>query len=194
MNRAKHIYSGDFHRDSVRKVSYRFYDIPAGEVVVASTGEGLCALEFVRAGRESAKALLRARFPKAELEEREEEVHARTYGYISGKSTQRPPLHLCGTEFQRRVWECLCKIPVAKTVTYKDIAQTLGCPSAVRAVANAVAANPVAIVVPCHRVVRSDGSPGGYRWGRERKMALLERETGEVMTCRENVGEKAGET
>ena len=85
-------------------------------------------------------------------------------------------LDLGGTVFQQKVWQALCKIPVGQTATYAHIARRIGRPRAVRAVAQACAANPVAVVVPCHRVVRSDGSLSGYRWGVQRKALLLQRE------------------
>jgi AraC family transcriptional regulator of adaptative response/methylated-DNA-[protein]-cysteine methyltransferase len=84
---------------------------------------------------------------------------------------------LAGTEFQRRVWAALREVPSGETVTYAELARRIGRPAAVRAVAGACAANPAAVVVPCHRVVRSDGGLGGYRWGVERKAALLEVES-----------------
>ena len=86
------------------------------------------------------------------------------------------PLDLRGTAFQQRVWQALRKIPAGKTASYADIAERIGSPGAVRAVAQACAANPVAVAIPCHRVVRSDGALSGYRWGVQRKRALLERE------------------
>jgi O-6-methylguanine DNA methyltransferase len=86
------------------------------------------------------------------------------------------PLDVRGTAFQRRVWQELQAIPFGETRTYGQVARALGQPNAARAVAQACAANPTALVVPCHRVVRQDGTPGGYRWGVERKKALLQRE------------------
>jgi AraC family transcriptional regulator of adaptative response/methylated-DNA-[protein]-cysteine methyltransferase len=86
------------------------------------------------------------------------------------------PLDILGTAFQRRVWLALRDIPYGKTVSYSDIAQKIGKPKAVRAVAHACATNSIAVVIPCHRVVRTDGSLGGYRWGLERKSVLLARE------------------
>ena len=86
------------------------------------------------------------------------------------------PLDVRGTAFQQRVWQALRKIPVGSTASYADIAQRIGAPTAVRAVAQACAANAIALAIPCHRVVRHDGAVSGYRWGVERKRALLERE------------------
>jgi AraC family transcriptional regulator of adaptative response/methylated-DNA-[protein]-cysteine methyltransferase len=86
------------------------------------------------------------------------------------------PLDVRGTVFQRRVWDALASIPAGEQLSYADLARRIGAPAAVRAVARAVATNPVAVVVPCHRIVGSDGSMRGYRWGIERKRALLARE------------------
>src|SRR5207244_10526587 len=86
------------------------------------------------------------------------------------------PLDVRGTAFQRRVWQALRKIPAGKTASYAEIAERIGSPTAVRAVAQACAANPLAVAIPCHRVVRSDGALSGYRWGVPRKRALPERE------------------
>jgi AraC family transcriptional regulator, regulatory protein of adaptative response / methylated-DNA-[protein]-cysteine methyltransferase len=88
------------------------------------------------------------------------------------------PLDVRGTAFQQRVWQALQRIPAGKTASYAQIAKRIGSPAAVRAVAGACAANAIAVAIPCHRVVRSDGSLSGYRWGVERKRALLARESG----------------
>ena len=88
------------------------------------------------------------------------------------------PLDVLGTAFQRRVWEALTRIPPGATATYTEIAGVIGAPRSVRAVAAACAANPVALAVPCHRVVRTDGALAGYRWGLARKRALIDREAG----------------
>jgi len=87
------------------------------------------------------------------------------------------PLDIRGTPFQQRVWQALCEIPAGKTASYAEIARRIGAPRAARAIANACGANPVAIAVPCHRVVHGDGSLSGYRWGVERKRVLLEKES-----------------
>jgi AraC family transcriptional regulator, regulatory protein of adaptative response / methylated-DNA-[protein]-cysteine methyltransferase len=92
------------------------------------------------------------------------------------------PLDIRGTAFQRRVWQALQEIPVGATVSYAEIAQRIGAPTAVRAVAGACAANSLAVAIPCHRVVRSDGSLSGYAWGVERKRVLLDREAPQRVT------------
>ncbi len=93
-----------------------------------------------------------------------------------GEAARPLPLDLQGTPFQRKVWSALCEIPMGTTTTYRDLAARIGVPAAVRAVAGACARNQVAIAIPCHRVVRSDGNLSGYRWGIARKKALLVRE------------------
>ncbi|MBE0531180.1 MAG: methylated-DNA--[protein]-cysteine S-methyltransferase [Rhodospirillales bacterium] len=123
---------------------------------------------------------LRRRFPAARLIEggaQAEALAARVAGAIETPSRGLDlPLDIRGTAFQRRVWEALCEIPTGTTSSYAEIARRIGAPGAVRAVAQACAANPVAVAVPCHRVVRSDGALSGYRWGAGRKRVLLTRE------------------
>lgn len=154
-----------------------------GAVLVAATERGVCAISL----GDDPDALLRDlqdRFPQAELiggDKDFERLVAKVVGFI-----ERPgpwpdlPLDIRGTAFQQRVWSALLRIPAGKTATYTEIAQRIGAPQAVRAVAGACAANKIAIAIPCHRVVRNDGSLSGYRWGVARKKALLVRErTGE---------------
>ena len=151
-----------------------------GPVLVAATGRGICAVEF----GPSAKALkdrLRARFPKATLQGPDpglREAAAGVLFLLDEPRERRPalPLDIQGTSFQLRVWRALSRIPAGSTATYAEIAARVGSPRAARAVAQACAANPVAVAIPCHRVVRADGGPGGYRWGVERKKKLLARE------------------
>ena len=151
-----------------------------GPVLVAATERGICAIEF----GPSAKALrdrLRARFPKANLRGPDPELREAVAGVLSlldEPRERRPalPLDIQGTSFQRRVWRALSRVPAGSTATYGEIASRVGRPNAARAVAQACAANPVAVAIPCHRVVRADGGPGGYRWGIERKKKLLARE------------------
>jgi AraC family transcriptional regulator of adaptative response/methylated-DNA-[protein]-cysteine methyltransferase len=160
----------------------RFAVVPSylGPVLVAATGRGICAVEF----GPSAKALkdrLRARFPKATLQGPDpglREAAAGVLFLLDEPRERRPalPLDIQGTSFQLRVWRALSRIPAGSTATYAEIAARVGSPRAARAVAQACAANPVAVAIPCHRVVRADGGPGGYRWGVERKKKLLARE------------------
>jgi AraC family transcriptional regulator of adaptative response/methylated-DNA-[protein]-cysteine methyltransferase len=125
---------------------------------------------------------LQDRFPKARLvgADREyEALVARVVGLVEAPALGVDlPLDIRGTAFQQRVWKALRKIPAGKTATYADIAARIGLPKAVRAVASACAANRLAVAIPCHRVVRSDGSLSGYAWGVERKRKLLQAEAG----------------
>ncbi len=152
-----------------------------GPVLVAATGRGICAIEFGPSAG-ALKNRLRARFPKAELRGPDPGLRQTVSGVLSlldEPRGSRPalPLDVRGTAFQRRVWRALTRIPAGSTATYAEIAARIGRPKAARAVAQACAANKVAVAIPCHRVVRADGGLGGYRWGIERKKKLLERET-----------------
>ena len=123
---------------------------------------------------------LQDRFPRATLiggDSRFEKVVARVVGLVETPAIGLDlPLDVRGTAFQQRVWRALRAIPAGATVSYADLAAKIGSPKAVRAVAQACAANPLAVAIPCHRVVKHDGSLSGYRWGVERKRKLLERE------------------
>jgi AraC family transcriptional regulator of adaptative response/methylated-DNA-[protein]-cysteine methyltransferase len=120
------------------------------------------------------------RFPRARLiggDRAFEKLVAKVVGFVEAPRTGLDlPLDVQGTAFQHRVWKALCAIPAGKTATYAEIARRIGKPDAVRAVAGACAANKIAVAIPCHRVVRTDGSLSGYRWGVGRKRALLDRE------------------
>ncbi|MDB5396273.1 MAG: 6-O-methylguanine methyltransferase [Rhodospirillales bacterium] len=150
-----------------------------GSILVAATEKGIAAIQF----GEDPAALLRDfqdRFPKARLVGGDadfERLVAQVVGSVENPSIGIDlPLDVRGTAFQQRVWQALQEIPAGTTASYSDIAERLGAPKAVRAVAGACAANAIAIAIPCHRVVRNDGALSGYRWGVERKRALLDRE------------------
>lgn len=158
------------------RISYAVFASPLGKVLVAASARGVCALKL---GDDEAAlaAALREEFSGAQIEADATafaEVRRQILAFLSGDSTlARVPLDLRGTVFQRRVWEALCRIPRGETRSYAEIARAIGAPQAVRAVGSACGANPVALVVPCHRVLRTDGSLGGYAWGLERKQKLL---------------------
>ncbi len=156
-----------------------------GSILVAATGKGVCAILF----GDDPDALVRDlqdRFPKAHLigaDEKFERLVARVVGFVEAPAQGLDlPLDVRGTAFQQRVWQALREIPAGSTASYTEIAQRIGAPQAVRAVAGACAANAIALAIPCHRVLRQDGTLSGYRWGIERKRALLQRE-GEVVRC-----------
>lgn len=149
---------------------------PLGSVVVATTDKGVCAVSL-RQSEDGAEESLRARFPKAEIKRDDAGLQRALYVVrerIAGRKTDsQVPLDLQGTEFQREVWSQLLAIPAGSTRSYLDVAQAIHRPKATRAVAQACGANPVAVVVPCHRVVMSDGSIGGYSGLPGVKKALL---------------------
>ncbi|WP_432723445.1 methylated-DNA--[protein]-cysteine S-methyltransferase [Jeongeupia wiesaeckerbachi] len=150
-----------------------------GALLVAATGTGICRIEL----GDDADALLQRLqdvFPKATLiggDTEFEDWMARVVGLIDAPEIGASlPLDIRGSAFQQRVWQALRAIPPGDTATYADIAERIGSPQSVRAVANACGANPLAVAIPCHRVVRTDGGLGGYAWGLARKLALLDRE------------------
>jgi AraC family transcriptional regulator of adaptative response/methylated-DNA-[protein]-cysteine methyltransferase len=156
-------------------VAYDVVDSPLGRMLVAATSRGVCALLF--GDDEEVLAELQRDFPQAGLRRDSDAVAPlvrQALSHLEGCSLAFDlPMDAVGTTFQRRVWAALAAIPPGETRSYRDIAEMIGSPGAARAVAQACAANRVAIAVPCHRVVRSDGKPGGYRWGAERKRRLL---------------------
>ncbi|MAA65375.1 MAG: bifunctional DNA-binding transcriptional regulator/O6-methylguanine-DNA methyltransferase Ada [Alteromonadaceae bacterium] len=162
-------------------IRFALGDCRLGVILVAATARGICAIEL----GDTADALLQAfqsRFPQAELVGGDPAFArwvAVLVGYVNqpNESVLDLPLDIQGTAFQQKVWQVLRAIPCGDTVTYTDVANALGQPTAARAVARACATNSIALAIPCHRVVRSDGSLSGYRWGIERKAALLERES-----------------
>ena len=162
-------------------ISYTIADCTLGKLLVAATERGVCA---IRLGDDDAalKATLRSEFPAATLSHDDAALGDWVQMLLRHLTGDQPnldlPLDIQATAFQRQVWEALRAIPYGATRSYGEVAEAIGRPTAVRAVARACATNPVALVVPCHRVVREDGSLGGYRWGMERKRALIEREAG----------------
>ena len=153
--------------------------IPLGYLLVAGTPRGVCAVMLGRSQRDL-EAQVRKLHPGARITRGSAQLRrwARVVkSYVSGSRLHPdPPLDVRATDFQRTVWKRLRAIPPGQTRTYGQVASAIGRPSAARAVARACASNPVCLVVPCHRVVRGDGTLGGYRWGIARKQSLLERE------------------
>jgi AraC family transcriptional regulator, regulatory protein of adaptative response / methylated-DNA-[protein]-cysteine methyltransferase len=150
-----------------------------GEFVVAASAHGLVAFEFTGERAASIEAL-RLRFPGAILRQSDEAL-SETIGKLAcavdhPEDDSGLTLDMRGTDYEKRVWNVLREIPAGQTASYGDIAAKLGAPREAREVAEACAANTIAILIPCHRVVKKDGSLSGYRWGFRRKRALLERE------------------
>lgn len=163
------------------RIQYAIVKSTLGLVLVAGTERGICCVHFGES-REQVESHLRTNFSRAEIVKGSEEFRnwvKLAVREIEGDATADGlPLDVKGTVFQHRVWQALREIPVGQTLSYMELAAKIGNSGAVRAVARACATNPIAVVVPCHRVVRSDGDLAGYRWGLDRKRKLLEREKG----------------
>lgn len=166
------------------RIAYAIADSPLGRVLVATTDRGVCAVEIGRANEDVEQAL-RADFPNAVIARDDDAHHTwvravldRVRHPASAKSN-RIPLDVSGSAFQMKVWTALQQIPAGERRTYSDVAASIGQPTAARAVARACAANRLAVVIPCHRVVRGDGALAGYKWGADRKATLLDEEESE---------------
>ena len=163
------------------RISYTIADAAVGRVLIATTTRGVCAVELGASDVDVERAL-RADFPNATIE-RDDEAHETWVRAVLGRvrdprqGTHRIPLDFAGTEFQRRVWDALRAIPAGETRSYAEVARAIGEPKASRAVARACASNRLAVVVPCHRVLRGDGDISGYKWGVARKRLLLSQES-----------------
>src|SRR5690606_38514642 len=157
-----------------------------GSILVACSARGICAI-LMGDNPDALLRDLRDRFPQAELISADLEfgqLVAQVIAFVEQPGVGLAlPLDLRGTVFQQRVWQALSQIPLGQTMTYTEIATRIGAPRAVRAVASACAANPLAVAIPCHRVVRTDGNLVGYRWGLERKQALLDIEAAWASKC-----------
>ncbi|WP_052046299.1 methylated-DNA--[protein]-cysteine S-methyltransferase [Candidatus Paracaedibacter symbiosus] len=159
------------------EIKYIIKDSALGSVLVAQSERGIRAILIAD---DSLKLLadLQDRFPKAYIEKADaqlEKLASKIVQFIENpKGTLDIPLDIRGTDFQKKVWAALQEIPAGKTASYTDIAHNLNIPNAVRAVAGACAANALAVVIPCHRIVRRDGALSGYHWGVDRKKKLLE--------------------
>jgi AraC family transcriptional regulator of adaptative response/methylated-DNA-[protein]-cysteine methyltransferase len=152
-------------------IRYTIAPSPLGRLLVAATDRGVCGVSLG-----GGASWLRSEYPRAEIR-RDDAGMRRWLRLLRGGTPRRDlPLDVQATAFQRRVWDELRKIPRGTTRTYSEVARRIGRPRAARAVARACATNPVALAVPCHRVVRADGGAGGYRWGLGRKRLLLEKE------------------
>jgi AraC family transcriptional regulator of adaptative response/methylated-DNA-[protein]-cysteine methyltransferase len=152
-----------------------FANTPFGEAFLAQTIRGVCGLVFVdRGGRDVVVDEFRQRWPRASLRRNDAAIHATASRVFATREGHLPlSLDVRGTNFQIKVWEALLRIPAGALASYADIASAIGQPTAQRAVASAVARNPVAYLIPCHRVIRSSGVFGAYRWGTAKKKALV---------------------
>ena len=157
------------------RIQFGFASTPFGDLIAGVTHRGVCHLRFVEPGAgDAAEAELRGDWPRAEFQRSDEtaQMLARRMAALSGAPNPLTVL-VRGTNFQVKVWEALLRIPPGCVASYGDVARTVGSPRAVRAVGTALSHNPVAVLIPCHRVIREQGDIGGYRWGEDRKRALL---------------------
>ncbi len=168
------------YRDGGRALTirYSFHETRFGQIVVATTSKGICDLQFVTTDAEG-EALLRLHWPNAQLEPMLLPLHlaaASAFAAFPDATAAAPQpmrLHLKGTDFQMKIWQALLQIPDGQVTAYADVARLAQHPSAVRAVGSAIGNNPVAYLIPCHRVIQKAGGFGGYAWGETRKTAML---------------------
>lgn len=156
-------------------INYAFADSPFGKIIVASTNKGICHMAFADEGEEKAFAFLEKMFPNANFNSSEDSIQQNALTLFSRDWSELDDikLHLRGTAFQIKVWETLLQVPPGGLVSYTRLAQEAGFAGACRAVGTAVGRNPVAIIIPCHRVIKSTGEIGQYHWGSIRKNALI---------------------
>ncbi len=177
-------------------ISYTIVDCPLGRLLVAATERGICAVSL-GASDAMLEGFLQREYPAAQIQRDDANLQDAIHTFLTYLNGQQPdlnlPIDVQATAFQRQVWEALRAIPCGSTRSYSQVAQALGNPKATRAVARACATNPVALVIPCHRVVREDGDPGGYRWGIERKQQLLNQEKAAAQALRAEISEPVAE-
>ena len=155
-------------------INYSYAESPFGNIIVASTPKGICYMAFAE-NEETATAYLKAHFPNADFKQKLNLIQQNAL-YIfthDWDKLNQIKLHLKGTDFQLKVWETLLKIPMGNLSTYGQIAGEIQNPKASRAVGTAIGSNPVAFLIPCHRVIQSSGHFGGYMWGTTRKTAII---------------------
>ncbi|MDO3388503.1 methylated-DNA--[protein]-cysteine S-methyltransferase [Gilvimarinus sp. SDUM040013] len=162
-------------------LNYQFIATEFGELLAAATEQGICHLQFSQ-NREAALRQLRYDYPKAQCVASKSTHLARVESFFQHTfaSADRLHIHLKGTDFQLQVWKSLLKIPPGRLTTYGQLATANGQPNAARAVGGAIGKNPIAILIPCHRVIQASGCLGGYRWGEDRKAALIGREAAQL--------------
>jgi AraC family transcriptional regulator of adaptative response/methylated-DNA-[protein]-cysteine methyltransferase len=162
------------------QISYATVHSPLGRLLVAGTERGICSVSLGDSD-DTLEQSLKEEYPDAKVRRDNSRLRPWVSALVSHLCGNQPkldlPLDVVATAFQWRVWYELRNVPYGQTLSYSQIAAAVGRPKAARAVANACAANPAALVIPCHRIIRDDGEPGGYRWGAERKRALLSRES-----------------
>lgn len=162
-------------------INYSFSESPFGKIIAASTEKGICYMAF-ETDQHKALGDLQAKFPNASFFERKDDFQNNALSIFSKDWTELNTikLHLKGTDFQLKVWESLLTIPMGKLSTYGNLADKIGNPNASRAVGTAIGSNPVAFLIPCHRVIQSTGKIGGYMWGSERKQLIIGWESSKI--------------
>ncbi len=157
------------------QIDYHINTTRFGEILIANTSKGICHLSFITHDRESQLQHLIAQFPNATFAAQHNEIQAKALRIFQHDWTDMPrvKLHLKGTEFQLKVWQCLLEIPTGSLCSYGQIAHAIGTPLAHRAVGTSIGRNPIAFLIPCHRVIQTAGGIGGYRWGINRKKAII---------------------
>lgn len=163
------------------KINYSFSESPFGEIMTASTEKGVCYMAFAE-NKENALRDLVNKFPNASFFEKQDEFQQNALSIFTKDWSELGAikLHLKGTDFQLKVWESLLTIPMGKLSTYGNLAKEIGSPKASRAVGTAIGSNPVAFLIPCHRVIQSTGKIGGYMWGSDRKKMMIGWESSKV--------------
>lgn len=166
-------------------ISYSFSESPFGSIIAASTEKGICHLMFYHSEAEALE-YLKSKFPNARFKEEMNQQHEKAVNLFleKGDNPEELKLHLKGTDFQLKVWSALLQIPSGNLSTYGDLAKRIEQPSASRAVGTAIGSNPVAFLIPCHRVIRQTGELGGYMWGETRKRVILAYEQCHLETLR----------
>lgn len=156
------------------QINYSFSETVFGSIIIASTVKGICFMAFTE-DHENAFTQLQAQFPHAKFVQQEDALQKQAISVfqLNHGDLSKIKLHLKGTEFQLKVWESLLKIPMGELTTYGEIAKGIGNDKAARAVGTAIGSNPVAFLIPCHRVIQSSGHFGGYMWGTTRKTAII---------------------
>lgn len=164
----------EFSQTKEIQLYYSFIQSPFGEVLVASTYKGICLIWFAD-NRKEAIAVLSKRFPGINIEEKAKDLHQAILHFFQPDDSKWPKLHVQaqGSLFQLKVWKALLQIPFGQMTNYKNIADQIEQPNASRAVGTAIGKNPIAYVIPCHRVVQTNGQLGGYMWGINRKSAII---------------------
>lgn len=164
----------EFSQTKKIQILYSFIQSPLGEVLVASTYKGICLIWFADNRNESI-AELSKRYPGSSIEGKAEDLHQAILHFFQHDDSKWPKLNLQvqGSPFQLKVWKALLQIPFGQMTNYKNIADQIGQPNASRAVGTAIGKNPIAFLIPCHRVVQTNGQLGGYMWGINRKSAII---------------------